>query len=98
MYRKVSHGAVCDIFVLDCRGERHSDSGVYISREQLDWLKSSLSSSGARFKFIMNLVPIIDFSDLIGEVEAIDRWQGFPEQRTEILSHIEDNAIEVFYG
>ena len=42
----------------------------------------------------MNSVPIIDFNDLIGEVGAIDRWQGFPEQRTEILSHIEDNAIE----
>ena len=26
---------------------------------------------------IMNSVPIIDFNDLIGEVEAIDRWQGF---------------------
>lgn len=94
MYRKVSHGEVCDIFVLDCRGERRSDSGIYISVEQMDWLKSSLSNSGARFKFIMNSVPIIDFNDLIGEVEAIDRWQGFPEQRVEILSHIEDNAIE----
>ena len=94
MYRKISNGSVCDVFVLDCRGERRSASGVYISSEQMDWLKSSLSESTTRFKFIMNSVPIIDFTDLIGEVEAIDRWQGFPEQRTEILSHIEDNAIE----
>lgn len=93
MYRKVSHGAVCDVFVLDCRGERRSASGQYISPEQMTWLKTELAASTARFKFIMNSVPIIDFSDLIGEVEAIDRWQGFPEQRFEILSHIEDNAI-----
>ncbi len=93
MYRKVSHGAICDIFVLDCRGERRSDSGQYISAEQMEWLKRELANSNARFKFIMNSVPIIDFKDLIGEVEALDRWQGFPEQRTEILSHIEDNGI-----
>ena len=94
MYRRIQHGQVCEIFVLDSRGERRSDSGIYISREQMDWLKGSLSESKARFKFIMNSVPITDFTDLIGEVEAIDRWQGFPEQRTEILSHIEDTGIE----
>ena len=94
MYRRISHGSVCDVFVLDCRGERRSSSGLYISVEQMDWLKTALSASSARFKFVMNSVPIIDFTDLIGEVEAIDRWQGFPEQRTEILSYIEDNGIE----
>lgn len=94
MYRKISHGSVCEVFVLDCRGERRSDSGLYMSVEQMDWLKASLSESSARFKFIMNSVPIIDFTGLIGDVEAIDRWQGFPGQRTEILSHIEDNSIE----
>ena len=94
MYRKIEHGQVCDVFVLDCRGERRSDSDIYISREQMDWLKRSLTESNARFKFIMNSVPITDFTDLIGDVEAIDRWQGFPEQRMEILSHIEDNAIQ----
>lgn len=93
MYRKISHGRICNIFVLDCRGERRSDSGQYISPEQMEWLKRELSNSNARFKFIINSVPIIDFNDLLGEVEAIDRWQGFPEQRTEILSHIEDNGI-----
>lgn len=93
LYRKVSHGQVCDVFVLDCRGERRSAEGLYISTEQMLWLKTELSASTARFKFIMNSVPITDFNDLIGEIEAIDRWQGFPEQRLEILSHIEDNGI-----
>lgn len=93
LYRKISHGQVCDVFVLDCRGERRSAEGLYISTEQMLWLKTELSASTARFKFIMNSVPITDFNDLIGEIEAVDRWQGFPEQRLEILSHIEDKGI-----
>lgn len=93
IYRSVQHGEVLEVFVLDCRGERHSDNGIYISEEQMGWLKNGLSTSTARFKLIMNSVPITDFEDLIGEVEAIDRWQGFAEQRTEILSHIEDSEI-----
>ena len=94
IYRKLSQGSVLDIFVLDCRGERISDDAQYISVGQMDWLKDSLTSSTARFKIIFNSVPITDFVNLIGEVESIDRWQGFPEQRTEILEHIEDTGIE----
>lgn len=93
IYRNVKHGEVLEVFVLDCRGERRSDEGIYISETQMNWLKDALFSSTARFKMIMNSVPITDLEDLIGEVEAIDRWQGFPAQRSEILSHIEDNDI-----
>jgi phosphodiesterase/alkaline phosphatase D-like protein len=59
----------------------------------MEWLKSGLESSTARFKIIFNSVPITDFYDLLGDVESIDRWQGFPEQRSEILSHIEESNI-----
>ena len=38
-------------------------------------------------------MPISDFTDLIGEIEAVDRWQGYAAQRTELLSHIEENQI-----
>ena len=93
IYRSIQHGEVLEIFVLDCRGERRSDDDIYISEAQMNWLKDGLSSSTARFKMIMNSVPITDMEDLIGEVEAIDRWQGFASQRTEILSHIEENDI-----
>ena len=71
-----SHTVLCVMYLCWIVEESDvDDSGLYISRE-MDWLKSSLSASTARFKFIMNSVPIIDFNDLIGEVEAIDRWQG----------------------
>jgi alkaline phosphatase D len=60
----------------------------------MDWLKDGLATSGARFKIIMNSVPIIDFASLLGGAEAGDRWEGYPEQREEILGHIDDSAIE----
>ena len=94
IYRKISQGRVLDIFVLDCRGERNSEQSIYISEDQMEWLKNGLESSTARFKIIFNSVPITDFYDLLGDVESIDRWQGFPEQRSEILSHIEESNID----
>ena len=92
IWRKISYGQVLDIFVMDCRGERTETE--YISTLQMDWLKSGLVGSSARFKVILNSVPITDFSALFGNTQAEDRWQGYPEQRTEILTHIDDNDIE----
>ncbi len=92
VWRRLSWGTVADIFVLDCRGERRD--GNYISPDQMGWLKSGLTDSEATFKLIINSVPIIDFTDLIGAIYAGDRWQGFPTQRGEIVEHIHDNAID----
>jgi len=93
LWRKLSWGATADVFVLDSRGERDGDS-EYLSRTQMDWLKSELSASSARFKIIMNSVPITDYSDVFGPFLERDRWTGYPDQRTEILGHIEVEAIE----
>jgi len=92
VWRRLSWGAVADVFVLDCRGERRD--GNYISPDQMDWLKNGLNDSHATFKLIVNSVPIIDFTDLVGSLHASDRWQGFPTQRAEIVAHIHDNAID----
>lgn len=91
IWRKLSWGKTLDVFVLDCRSERKD--GNYISVEQMDWLKTGLSESTAHFKVILNSVPIADFSAYFGSIGADDRWQGFPEQRSEILGHISENEI-----
>jgi len=92
MWHKLSWGAAMDVFVLDCRGERRN--GDYISPQQLAWLKEELSASTATFKLMVNSVPIADFSGTVaGALGADDRWQGFPAQRTELLTHIRDNNI-----
>lgn len=92
IWRKLSWGQTLDVFVLDCRGERKD--GNYISPEQMSWLKQELSASTAVFKVVMNSVPIFDFTGtLVGNIQAEDRWQGFPAQRTELLEHIELAAV-----
>ena len=91
IWRKLSWGAALDVFALDCRGERRD--GNYISTEQMAWLKAELSASTARFKILLNSVPITDLTALFGPVEEGDRWQGHPDQRAEILGHIRDTAI-----
>jgi alkaline phosphatase D len=93
LWRQLSWGRVADLFVLDCRGERDGED-QYISVEQMDWLKAGLKASTARFKLIMSSVPITDYSAMIGEALAVDRWQGYPAQRSEILGHIEEESIE----
>lgn len=91
IWRQLSWGAVMDLFVLDCRGER--DGEQYLSTEQMDWFKAALSASSARFKVVLNSVPITDLTAFIGDAAASDRWQGHPAQRAEILEHIRDNGI-----
>ena len=92
IWRKASWGRVLDLFALDCRGERRD--GNYISPEQMAWLKAELSASTARFKIVLNSVPITDLTAIFGAAQVMDRWQGYPVQREEILAHIRDAAIE----
>jgi len=85
-------GEVMELFVLDSRGEREGDH--YLSVEQMDWLKQGLLLSRARFKLILNSVPITDENALFGPLNSSDRWDGYPEQRRELIDHIVDNEIE----
>ena len=92
VYRSLRWGDVAEIVVLDCRADR--GGGLYISEAQMAWVQDTLRTSTARFKLILNSVPIIDFSDWIGNVSADDRWQGTPAQREELLAFVEGEGIE----
>lgn len=92
IWRKLAWGDAVELFVLDCRGER--DGERYVSTEQMTWLKDSLTASTARFKIIVNSVPITDWSDtVLWDWVQDDRWQGHEAQREEILGHIHDTGI-----
>lgn len=91
IYRSQRWGDVLELFVLDCRGERkpstqHTPQAQYISRAQMDWLKAGLSASTARWKIILNSVPITHMPDYFQQVR--DRWDKYPVQRSELLEHI----------
>lgn len=97
VWRKIAFGKTADVFVLDCRTERKPSTlktaeATYISIEQLSWLKSELQNSRARFKLLMNSVPIGDFPSLF-DVARDDRWEAYESQRREILTFIDDNSI-----
>lgn len=91
VYRTLRWGDAVELIVLDSRADR--GDGLYISQAQMDWLKDVLTTSTARFKLILNSVPIIDFTSWIGPLAADDRWQGYPEQRTELLTFIENQGL-----
>ncbi|MGW3037204.1 alkaline phosphatase D family protein [Streptomyces sp. NPDC001178] len=66
IYRKVSHGPLLDVFVLDMRTYRNANSpdnqttdpvGI-LGREQLEWLKRELARSRAVWKVIANDMPL----------------------------------------
>ena len=92
LWRRLSFGATLDVFVLDCRGERAGSD--YLSRTQMDWLKAGLADSTARFKIILNSVPITDLTAIFGQGARDDRWEGYPAQRAEILGFIEEAGVE----
>ncbi len=99
IWKRMRWGRTVEIFVLDCRSERlpstrTSDSPIYISREQMDWLKDGLAASDAVFKLIMSSVPISDFPGAFDFPSARnDRWEGYEAQREEILRFIDETAI-----
>ncbi len=88
-------GDTAEFIVLDCRGERRpstrGDEDIYISREQMDWLKETLRSSTAHFKVVLNSVPITDMPPLY--VSEGDRWEGYGRQRSELLDFIVDEEV-----
>lgn len=91
IWRKLSWGPAVDVFVLDCRSER--GDGHYISPAQMAWLQDGLATSTARFKIILNSVPITDLTPIFLTAEIDDRWDGYPEDRAAILGFIQEQAI-----
>ncbi|MEN9787730.1 MAG: hypothetical protein RLZZ299_2994 [Pseudomonadota bacterium] len=91
IWRSVAWGDVLELIVLDSRGERRD--GRYMSEAQLAWVKDTLRASRARFKFVLNSVPITDLWAFFRDLQAQDRWQGHPEERAELLAHIVEHDI-----
>jgi alkaline phosphatase D len=96
IWKSMRWGDTVELFVLDSRSERkpstrfNTQPDVYLSRAQMDWLKTGLEASPAVFKLVMNSVPITDFGF---SVFTGDGWLNYGEQRSEILSFIETKQL-----
>lgn len=90
-------GHTAEFFVLDSRSERRpstrqSEKPIYISEEQMQWLKDGLKTSPCKYKVLLNSVPMTEFLG-VWEAADSDRWQGYKIQRREILDYLTDNKI-----
>ena len=72
-----------------CKQGLADPSRTFLGQEQKEWLKQALLSSTAKFKFIVNEVPI---SELI--LLPYDRWEGYAAERREFLDFLKDNDIK----
>jgi alkaline phosphatase D len=97
IWRSLVWGKTLEVLVLDVRSERKPSTrstprAQFISPAQMAWLKDRLDRSPAVFKFIVTSVPITNFpAAVVGEV---DKWEGYPAQREEILDFIENRDIK----
>jgi len=78
------------MIMLDCRYYRDRKKKSMLGSVQKKWLLQTLVESEATFKIIASSVP---FSEGI-KPGSKDPWDGYPEEREEIFSFIEDEKIE----
>ncbi|MBA3819863.1 MAG: alkaline phosphatase D family protein, partial [Deltaproteobacteria bacterium] len=93
LWRSVKWGDTAEFFVLDLRSERREDINRHmLSPAQMKWLKDAIAKSTAKFKIVMNPIPICTMPP--EDAHLADRWEGFDRERTEILGWIRDQHIE----
>jgi len=85
IYRAVRWGRACELFLLDARQYRDRKRGTMLGAAQKRWLFDGLLSSSALFKFVATSVPL--------NGGGSDRWDGYPNERTELLRFIAANKI-----
>jgi alkaline phosphatase D len=85
IYRSFRWGKALELFLLDARQYRNRKHGTMLGQAQKEWLFEEMSRSQAIFKFIATSVPMAGGGD--------DRWDGYPNERTEILQFIKQRKI-----
>ena len=60
----------------------------------MNWVKGQLSSSKASWKVMANELTMMPTKVLGGSYYTFDGWQGYPQEREELLAHIKDKAIK----
>lgn len=82
-----------DFFFLDGRYYRtdpKTENPSMLGPVQKQWLLNALSASEGVFKVIASPVPVVTGT----KGDSLDTWDGFPDEREAILSHIEAEKIE----
>jgi alkaline phosphatase D len=86
-----------DIFMLDGRYYRtneDAESPSMLGPTQKQWLLEKLRSSSATFKIIASSVPFPDGAKPGAWPWRSDTWEGYPDEREQIFSFIENQKVE----
>jgi alkaline phosphatase D len=110
IYRRLAFGRTVDLIVMDQRQYRADQpcddaTGVpacadydqprdLLGRTQMNWVKSQLSASKAAWKVMANEVTIMPTRVLGGAFFGFDSWDGYPQEREELLAHIHNQQIK----
>jgi alkaline phosphatase D len=108
LYRSLTFGNTVELIVMDQRRYRADqpcgDAVVpacadydrprdLLGRTQMNWVKTRLSASKAAWKVLANEVTIMPTKVLGDSFYTFDSWQGYPQERAELLNHIKDRQI-----
>ena len=110
IYRRLQFGRTVDLLIMDQRQYRANQpcddaSGVpacadydqprtFLGTRQMNWLKTQLNSSKAAWKVLANEVTIMPTRVLGGAFFGFDSWDGYPQERENLLTHIRDRQIK----
>ena len=109
IYRKLSFGKNVDLIVMDQRQYRANqpcDDAVskpcadwdqprdFLGKTQMNWVKKTLQTSKANWKVMANELMIMPTEVTGGNFFTFDSWQGYPQERAELLSFIKDKKIK----
>lgn len=105
IYRKIQFGPLMDLLMLDTRligrEEQAGTTGSTVTNPnrtilgttQYNWLVSNLSSATAQWKIIGQQVMMAPLK-VAGIGVNDDQWDGYPAERTKIISHVMTNDIK----
>jgi len=78
-----------------CPPEEYNDEGrTLLGRRQLKELKKFLERSEATWKLVANQVMIMSLDSVERNPLNTDSWDGYGEERREIVDHIEEKGID----
>jgi alkaline phosphatase D len=111
VYRSERHGRNVDLIMLDQRQYRAdqpcgdavappcaewNQPRPFLGRNQMSWLKRRLSRSKARWKVIGSQTMMMPAKVGADTFFEFDSWQGYPQEREELLAHIKKIDDVVF--
>jgi alkaline phosphatase D len=109
VYRHLVHGRNVDLILLDQRQYRadqpcgdavappcadYNQPRAFLGRKQMKWAKNRLSGSKATWKIVGSETMMMPAQVTAGSYYGFDNWQGYPQEREELLAHIKNEKID----